>query len=289
MALLPPFYLDAVAAIGLNPDPSQRTWIGTGFIVGVELKEDISKPLEQKQYNLWLITNKHVFGNFKEVYIKFNSATQPNSKDFPIPLLSRNGKAQWVGHSNPNVDVAAIKLNPAFMSAEGLNFRFFRMHDQSMKKNEMKNLGFTEGDRLFVLGFPMGLVSPDRQYVICRMGCVARIRDFLEDKTTDYIIDAPVFPGNSGGPVISCPSALAIQGTNAILKSDLIGIVKAYIPYKDVAISQQTHNPRIIFEENSGLTAVESVDSIMETIRLAERRLKGRTAAAKHRQKKKSK
>jgi S1-C subfamily serine protease len=286
MALLPPFFLDAVAAIGLNSDPQKRTWIGTGFIVGMELKEDISKPLEQKRFQLWLITNKHVFGTLKEVYIKFNSAMQQNSKDYPIPLVSRNGRPQWIGHPNPQIDVAAIKLNPGFMKTEGLKFQFFRMNDQAMKKDDMKNIGFTEGDRVFVLGFPMGLVSPDRQYVICRTGCIGRIRDFIEGNTTDYIIDAPVFPGNSGGPVISCPSALAITGTNTIPKADLIGIVKSYIPYQDVAISQQTRNPRIIFEENSGLTAVEAVDSIIETIELAEKRIKGRTAAAKHRGKK---
>jgi len=284
MALLPPFFMDAVAAIGVNADPANRTWIGTGFIVGVPLKEDAQKAVNERRYKLWLITNKHVLNGLRDVYIKFNSAMQPNSKDYNITLISKNGKNQWVGHSNAKVDVAAIWLNPTFMNAEGLQFQFFRMDDQSMRKSDMKKIGITEGDRVFVLGFPMGLVSADRQYVICRMGCLARIRDYIEDRTKDFIIDATVFPGNSGGPVIICPSALAITGTNTIQKADLIGIVKAYIPYQDVAISQQTKNPRILFEENSGLTAVESVDSIIETIKLAEKRLKGRSAQAKHRQ-----
>ena len=100
------------------------------------------------------------------------------------------------------------------------------------------------------------------------------------------LVDVLVFPGNSGGPVIICPSNLAIRGTKTIERADLVGIVKEYVSYTDVAISQQTRRPRIIFEENSGLAVVESVDSIMETVELANKRLKGRAAQAKHKSKK---
>lgn len=66
----------------------------------------------------------------------------------------------------------------------------------------------------------------------------------------------------------------SIQGTNSSNKSRLIGIVKSYIPYIDVAISQQTNRTRITFEENSGLTKVEPVDHILQTIEEAERKEK---------------
>ena len=94
-----------------------------------------------------------------------------------------------------------------------------------------------------------------------------------------------VFPGNSGGPVVLCPSRIAIDGTSPIMKSVLIGIVKSYVPYNDIAVSQQTNRPRIVFEENSGLTSVESVDAILETVTLAAKRIKVRTAQAKYRSK----
>jgi hypothetical protein len=287
MALLPPFYLDSVVAIGVDVDQNNRTWIATGFIIGTELIEDINKAIEEKRYKLWLITNKHVLDGLKNVWIKFNSALTQDSKDYSVTLISRNGKTYWVGHPNPNIDVAAIQLNPSFLKSEGMNFQFIRNNDQMMNREKLKQNGITEGDRVFVLGFPMGIVSSERQYVICRMGCIARIRDFLENKVTDYIIDAPVFPGNSGGPVIICPSALSILGTSPIERADLIGIVKSYIPYRDFAYSSQTKTARVIFEENSGLAAVESVDSILETVAFAEKRMKSRNAQAKYRLSKK--
>jgi hypothetical protein len=282
MALLSPLFLDTVVAIGNGADSAQRQWTGTGFIFGL-LKETKG---EQKLYQLFLVTNKHVFKGNSAVYIKFNSALDPNSKDYETSLVSRNGKQAWVGHPDPEVDVAALILSPGFLKSEGRQFSYFQSDDHVLYKKSLKELTVTEGDRVFVLGFPMGMVSPERQYVICRGGYVARIRDYLEGKTKDFLIDSPVFPGNSGGPVISCPSALAIQGTQMVSVSALIGIVKSYVPYREFAISPQTGMPRMLFEENSGLTAVESADSIYETVKLASKRIQMRAAFAKYRAKK---
>jgi hypothetical protein len=62
------------------------------------------------------------------------------------------------------------------------------------------------------------------------------------------------------------PEALAIEGTKPQVAPYLIGIVQAYVPYQDVAVSLQTARPRVIFEENTGLAAVHPVDFIAETI-----------------------
>jgi hypothetical protein len=82
------------------------------------------------------------------------------------------------------------------------------------------------------------------------------------------VVDALVFPGNSGGPVILKPELMSIEGTKSNNKSVIIGVIKSYIPYRDVAVSEQTGLPRIIFEDNSGLSIVEPIDHIIETINL---------------------
>lgn len=284
MALLPPFFLDTVVALGVGSDPSNRRWIGTGFIFG-HLVEPVSNE-KDKQYRLWLITNKHVLSCLKEVFIKFNSATEPNSADYRVELVAKNGKTRWIGHEDEKTDVAAIFLNAGFLRAENRHFSFIRSDQHVLTRDKMATDRVTEGDRVFVLGFPMGLVATERQYVICRSGSFARVRDYLENSTKDYLVDVPVFPGNSGGPVIICPSALAIQGTNMINKADFIGVVKSYVPYQDAAISQQTGRPRIVFEENSGLTSVEGAQAVLETVALAEKRLKGRQAQTRFKAKK---
>jgi hypothetical protein len=62
------------------------------------------------------------------------------------------------------------------------------------------------------------------------------------------------------------PEALAIEGTASQVMPYLIGVVQAYVPYEDVAVSLQTGRPRIVFEENAGLAAVLPIDFIEETI-----------------------
>jgi len=284
MALLPPFYLDAVVAIGVGDDPAKRSWIGTGFIFGNYLPR--ISTAETKHHRLWLITNKHVVEDTRSIYVKLNSAADPHSKDYKVPLFAINGKPMWIGHPTKEIDIAAIWLNASYLKQEQRKYSFIQSDRHVMPSGEMRTNGITEGDRVFVLGYPMGLVNATRQYVICRSGALARVRDMLEGRAKDFLVDATVFPGNSGGPVIICPSALAIEGTKTITKANLIGIVKSYVSYSDLAVSNQTRKPRISFEENSGLATAETADSIIETVDLAEKRLKNRIAQAKHKAKK---
>lgn len=285
MALLPPFFLDTVVAIGIGDDPAKRQWIGTGFLFGENV--DDNPEINEKRYQLWLITNKHVLVGLKDIYIKLNATKGTYSKDYKVHLVFKNGRSRWVGHSNEDTDVAALSINPAFLNKEGRKYSFFRSDIDHFDKKKMIEAGISEGDRIFVLGFPMGMVDTEQQYVICRGGTIARIRDHLDNRTKDYLIDAPVFPGNSGGPVILCPSVVAIEGTKVIKQSALLGIVKSYVPYNDLAYSKQTNRPRISFEENSGLAAVESVDAILETVDRASRLIKRRFSTNKRRSKNK--
>jgi hypothetical protein len=119
---------------------------------------------------------------------------------------------------------------------------------------------------VFVLGYPMGLVNQKRQYAISRLGSIARIRDFFSNQSPTILLDAPVFPGNSGGPVVLKPELASFDG-KPYRKPLLIGIVSSYVPYEDVAVSLQTGLPRISFQENSGLTLMVPIDEAHEVIK----------------------
>jgi hypothetical protein len=45
-----------------------------------------------------------------------------------------------------------------------------------------------------------------------------------------------------------------------------IGIISGYIPYDEVAVSTQTNKPRVIFEENTGLAVVWSINYVLEIL-----------------------
>lgn len=120
------------------------------------------------------------------------------------------------------------------------------------------------GAPIFVIGFPMGLRSEDHATPILRNGIVART------EPNNILIDAFVFPGNSGGPVVYSPSIPLAEG--GIIQSPLlqgqwlIGLAISYVPYLDVAISAQTKRPRISFEENSGLCNVVPASVIIKLL-----------------------
>jgi hypothetical protein len=282
MALLPAAFLDAVTAIGVGDDPKRRRWIGTGFLYG-RFEKKIDE--QTKTYNVFLITNKHVVESLPKIYLKFNSAADTSSKDYAVPLIARNGKLIWIGHPSKDIDVAVLPIDANHLKAELRKYAFFQSDIHVFTRDQLKTEGVSEGDGVFVLGFPMGMVDAERQYVICRGGAIARIRDLLDGKTTDFLVDATVFPGNSGGPVVIRPELASIKGTNSVKRASLVGIVKSYVPYRDVATSEQTRSARIVFEENSGLTAVEPVDHILKTVELAMKRMKNRVAQARWRSK----
>lgn len=198
--------------------------------------------------------------------------------------MSRNGKDRWVGHIESKVDVAVLPINANALKAELMKYAFIQSDDHVSSVAAMKTLGVTEGARVFVLGFPMGLVDKVCQFVICQAGCIARIRDLLEGITKDFIVDATVFPGNSGGPVILQPECSDNRYDRDNEGQSDWGR-ESYVPYHDVAISQQM-GPRVVFEENSGLAAVEPVDHITQTSELALKRQKTRLAYSKWKAKK---
>lgn len=262
MALIPPFFLDCVVAIGVEKSDETMTWIGTGFLVGKFFKKN---DIGQNEYHIFLVTNKHVLDGMDSVKVRFNPQSSESAKNYDIPLVN-NGTKLWTGHHTENIDVAAMYINHSILLKEGMKFNYFKSNSDILYIDQMAEDGMTEGDSIFVLGFPMNLIGSDRQYVIARSGSIARIRDVLEKRSDNFIVDSLVFPGNSGGPVISRPEIVSIEGTKSINKAYLIGMVNSYISYTDVARSQQTKKVRIIFEENTGLSNVIPADFIMETI-----------------------
>ncbi len=112
----------------------------------------------------------------------------------------------------------------------------------------------------------MGMSGVERTYVIARAGIIARLDDEILASSGAFLIDASVFPGNSGGPVIIKPTSDHLEGRRAIDQAYVIGVVRGYIPYEEVAYSLQSNPPvaRMVFMENSGLADVIPMDAVKE-------------------------
>jgi hypothetical protein len=302
-SLIPPVFFDCVVAIGRRPlkvirneDGSIRsvqrgefTPMASGFLYG-----DVVKRYPDKvEYQGYIITNWHVFEEthaaekadiekmrlewFEQkgsqmpridwnayVYFRFNPKDGKPARDFAVNLKRPDGTLAWRG--DRDTDVAVIGFNPHVLDQAGIQYKVFKSDENIADRAKAIELGLSEGDGVYALGFPMGLTGGERNFVIARQGAIARIRDFLSGSRTNILIDLFVFPGNSGGPVISKPEMVHIKGTKGQNAAYLIGLVKAYLPYREIAISTHTRQPRMVFEENSGLAEVIPMDVVKSVI-----------------------
>jgi S1-C subfamily serine protease len=273
-ALLPPMFVNCVVAIGsvqVDPalQPPRPTWRteGTGFFYGylVQGGADITKH----QYETYLVTAKHVVLGHQggDLHIRVNPTEAASAgEDFTVPTVPAQGQGTWFYHPDPAIDVAVVRVNISALRDRGFQSDFFANDVHVANVAKLKELDVAAGDGVFVLGFPMGMAGAQRNYVVVRQGAIARVGEMLDNASKSFLIDAFVFPGNSGGPVILKPEIVSITGMKSHNAAHLIGLVLSYTTYNDTAISAQTRQPRIIFQENSGLAEVLPTNYIEEAI-----------------------
>lgn len=262
MSIIPMGFLNAVVALGVGTEDESR-WIGTGFLVQRKEKNNPEKS------TIYLITNKHVIANQMTLKMRFNSTDSSLVKDYNISLYNGDGTPRFSSHPNAESDVIAMRINPNALINDNSIWDAFDLEDHALTLAQMQDTGVNEGSLVYSLGFPMSLVG-DIKTPICRLGCISRIYDafVLKHETPLFLVDAQVFPGNSGGPIINRPEQMSLVGTATNDKANLIGILSSYLPYEDTLISLQTGKPRMVQSENSGLTIVHPVDRIKEVVEI---------------------
>lgn len=266
MALIPTEYLDTTVALGIEKHDGKVQFTGTGFLYGHPVGTD---PSDGKQwFRVFLITNRHVVEDTDNLIARFNRSVDLDSQHVPLPLYANDGSLLWTLHPT-GADVAVISIATGELSKEKIEFAVFQKNKNTLFRSEYLANGISEGNGVFVLGFPLGIAGEDRNYVIVRKGSIARIRNWLDEKENDFLIDASIFPGNSGGPVLTIPENVHITGSSSFMQCCLIGMVSSYLPYQERAISIQTGRERLLFEENSGLSTVVPMDVIQEVVDLA--------------------
>lgn len=270
MAIIPSFFMNAVVALGIKLPDNKKHWIGTGFIVGRKEKDN------PKLSTHYIITNKHVVEGKNTIFVRFNAMEGDFVKDYPIDLFDKDGNPIYSSHPNEYTDIIALQIMPQTLIKDKSIWSSFDLEDHALTLSQMKSTGVEEGSFVYALGFPMNLVDAIKA-PICRLGCVSRVMDaFIRKKGyPTFLVDATVFPGNSGGPIINRPEKLSITDTPSNSSANLIGILSEYIPYQETLYSRQTGRARMIQEENSGLTVVHPVDRIKEVVELEWKRCGG--------------
>lgn len=250
MALIPKKYIDAVVSIGLRQTNDSIAWIGTGFFV--------HRRINDKEVLPFLVSNKHIFEGKSCVVIRMRE-TQENKLVLKDVSLSDCRVHTFA-------DIAAVMLSGTTITQQHLKFSSFDIDGNSFSSFELRDNGVDEGSLVYMLGFPMGLVNVNSELPICRMGCIARISEEQIAESHDALLDIQNFPGNSGSPIVSKPEFIGIQGTKILDRCVLIGIIHAYLPYRESLINFQTKEIVEVRSENSGLALMHPVEYIRDVI-----------------------
>src|SRR5262245_48826910 len=270
--------LNTVVAIGRTLDDGSKVWVGSGFMLLHAYRPDLHG---ESRYRAFIVTNKHVIAGLDKILVRFSPGTYGKGSGAAeiLEVVLREQEQQiWTAHPEDAVDLALIPFYPIAAAQRVGHFNMVindptpdskMLGDHFVITQKISQSGAAEGEDVHVLGFPIGVLSdqlfgPERSYPVARRGSIAWIRPALDKVNTEFLIDAFIFPGNSGRPVFK-PCRTTV-GQGQVETDCLIGMVKSYMPYTDSALSRQTGKVRVTFEENSGLAVVVPVESIQKAI-----------------------
>ena len=154
MALIPPFFIDCVVAIGVDDSNGNRKWIASGFVYG---KVKSRKSDSQAEGRAYFVTNRHVLAGQTKAFLRFNPKDNEPAKDFEINMIDEKGNNQLFTHPNSEIDIAVVPINYDVLVEHDIQVSNFQSDKNVANIEKMKEFGITEGDFAYVLGFPMGL------------------------------------------------------------------------------------------------------------------------------------
>lgn len=254
---------------------------GTGFGYARPDDYDASNPArhsdDDQPWRLWYVTCAHVVDAIEEasksnrrVHIELNETASRGggvtTVKYPINHFWTRNRA-WTNRcsqlgpigtrqytlEDAAVDVAVTTAPTHFEHWSDLEWAAFppRTH---LTKALVAAQGkpdpmLSEGDDLFVLGFPVGFHEDAKNWPVVRRGTIAQIQPLFQGKATTFLVDGSVFAGNSGGPVVA-DTSVHLNGYY------LVGMV-----------SGSHFHPRT--GENADLGLVVPLDTINETIDMA--------------------
>lgn len=233
------FYQQLTRLVIRLQNPSTENPLGTAFFV--------IHRRDNKHY--YVVTARHVVEKRLDVKARVPSQLKDSGKTEIIEL--RIPRDQWFFHPDSTrktkfndkeellfpVDVAIAKL-PAIADRRIRALAYCPLPcSPDEKESQFLSSDPEPPTRVIVWGFPVDIgFTLDEQRPLGRLGLIAmvanepfiRTNGILRDERV-FLLDAPIFPGNSGGPVLTFP---------VIGKTRLAGLISASNPKLGFAIAE---------------------------------------------------
>nr|WP_319396656.1 serine protease [uncultured Desulfobacter sp.] len=171
--------------------------VGTGFIVSIPVP-----GIEGKSY-LFLVSNKHVFIDPGHQISLIFTKKRDGEVDPSLGELSKisqfNFSKGYVEHPDSKIDLACVNLSSFGEPELNLYFRHYP-HDQLGPDGP---LPISVGQEVFFIGYPENRFDVVHNLPLLRKGCIASAPNIDFNGEKQFLIDAHVFQGSSGSPVLA--------------------------------------------------------------------------------------
>ena len=154
--LLPPRFLSAVLAIGTHRPDGTKSWIASGVLYARVTEAGRIRPV--------FVTNKHVIDGLRSAHVRINPEADGPAVELNVVLQDNSGSPYWFPHPDPDVDIAVTPVDLDHLQTQGLDFAFFQP-DTAIKLDQLRERRVSEGDDIYVLGFPLGITGDERSRV----------------------------------------------------------------------------------------------------------------------------
>jgi V8-like Glu-specific endopeptidase len=173
--------------------------IGTGFFYSFRDPSDTNSSIPV------IVTCKHVIANSAVGILDFALA-KTNAFDRTQPhfqVVIQNFESQWIKHPDTNIDVAVIPIAGIMQKliddGKRLDVVPFDQR-QLLTTNELSQIGVFQNVKF--IGYPIGISDEQNNLPIARQGMTATDVSIDYEGRKEFMIDAAVFPGSSGSPVL---------------------------------------------------------------------------------------
>lgn len=190
--------------------------LGTIFIMGAP------DPAAPDRVRFVLITATHVLrdipGPSAVLHLRRRKGATFERLPFAIPIRDK-GLPLWTSH--PDLDVSVMPVALPLEADLPLASTDLLATDDMLAALEIR-----PGDTLVALGFPFGAESSDVGFPVLRSARISSYPILPTVSTKTLLLDSPLFPGNSGGPVFLYSENRVMKGgTHIGVSQCMVGVV----------------------------------------------------------------
>lgn len=190
-------FFSTVRIVGTSAEDADFYTEGTGFLYDASRTPGVPAPT--------LVTARHVIEGATELTLRF-IAKRPDGEadlgkyeEWTIP----GGADAFTPHPNPQIDVAVYRLAGALMlmDRDGKAIYAVSLSDAHCPSDEaLEEIDAIE--EVFFVGYPDGQYDRVNQTPVARRAATATPIQLDWSGAPQFLVDAPIFTGSSGSPVV---------------------------------------------------------------------------------------